>query len=121
LLPEEVKDGNARALQRKYMPQLKAIGAELEAHRFPYHFYFSRVLDIDEERQIRAAQRSIRFEKYQGHTVLAITGNYFAAYSGELMGKERARQKDNGRCGDPDSAFGGAAFRRGRQLRLVRD
>jgi len=93
LLPEEVKDGNARALQRKYMPQLKAIGAELEAHRFPYHFYFSRVLDIDEERQIRAAQRSIRFEKYQGHTVLAITGNYFAAYSGELMGKNERVKK----------------------------
>ena len=47
LLPEEVKDGNARALQQKYLPQLKAIGAELEAHRFPYHFYFSRMLDID--------------------------------------------------------------------------
>lgn len=93
LLPEEVKDGNARALQQKYLPQLKAIGTELEAHRFPYHFYFSRMLDIDEERQIKADQRSIRFEKYQGHTVLAITGNYFAAYSNVLMGKNERVKK----------------------------
>jgi hypothetical protein len=93
LLPEEVKDGNARALQQKYMPQLKAIGEELEAHRFPYHFYFSRMLDIDEERQIKADQRSIRFEKHQGHTVLAITGNYFAAYSSVLMGKNERVKK----------------------------
>jgi len=41
---------NARALRQKYLPQLRTIGNELEAHRFPYHFYFSRVLDIEEER-----------------------------------------------------------------------
>jgi hypothetical protein len=93
LLPEEVKDVNARTLQQKYMPQLRTIGNELEVHRFPYHFYFSRVLDIEEERQLKADQRSIRFDKFQGHTVLAISGNYFAAYSGEMMGKNERVKK----------------------------
>jgi hypothetical protein len=62
-----------------------AIGTEIEAHKFPYPFYFSRVLDVDLPKMQLADQRSIRFDIYKGQTVLEITGNYYAAYSADRM------------------------------------
>jgi hypothetical protein len=58
-----------------------------------YPFYLSRKLDLDEGKQKWADQRSIQFDRYKGNIVLKITGNYFAAYSGEKMNSDqRARQ-----------------------------
>ena len=62
-----------------------AIGSEIEAHKFPYAFYFSRVLDVDVDKIQTADQRSIRFDIYKGQTVLEVTGNYYASYSADLM------------------------------------
>ena len=62
-----------------------AIGTEIEAHKFPYPFYFSRVLDVDLAKMQLADQRSIRFDTYKGQSVLEITGNYYAAYSADRM------------------------------------
>lgn len=86
----EIEDRAARILQQRYLSQLNAIGDEIHNHPFPYPFYLSRLLDIDEKRQQKVDQRSIRFDRFNGRTVLEITGNYYAAYSGELMDK-RAR------------------------------
>ena len=74
--PVEIKDPALRALQFKYMDDLKAIGADINNSSFPYPFYLSRKLDLDEQQQKSADQRSIRFDQYNGRTVLAITGNY---------------------------------------------
>lgn len=90
--PVEIKDPALRALQFKYMDDLKAIGAEIDNSSFPYPFYLSRKLDLDEQQQKAADQRSIRFDQYNGRTVLAITGNYYAAYSADQINKDsRAR------------------------------
>jgi hypothetical protein len=90
--PVEIKDPALRALQFKYMDDLKAIGAEINNSSFPYPFYLSRKLDLDEQQQKSADQRSIRFDQYSGRTVLAITGNYYAAYSADQINKDqRAR------------------------------
>ena len=92
LAPVEIKDPELRSLQVEYMDDLKAIGAEINNTSFPYSFYLSRKLDLDEPQQKVADQRSIRFDQYNGRTVLAITGNYYAAYSAEQLNKEqRAR------------------------------
>jgi hypothetical protein len=88
----EVHDPAARRLQQRYLKELTSIGAEVQAHPFPYNFYLSRLLDIDEPRQLKADQRSIRFDKYHDRVVLEITGNYYAAYSEAVMDK-RARVK----------------------------
>jgi hypothetical protein len=61
------------------------MGGQIEAHKFPYPFYFSRVLDVDLEKQKQIDQRSIRFDTRDGQTVLEITGNYYASYSGDRM------------------------------------
>ena len=90
--PVEIKDPALRALQFKYMDDLKEIGTEINNSSFPYPFYLSRKLDLDEQQQKSADQRSIRFDQYSGRTVLAITGNYYAAYNADHINKDqRAR------------------------------
>jgi hypothetical protein len=93
LSPAEVADSSIRALQQAHLDDLHAITSALAKHEFPYHFYFSRKLDLTEKVQERSDQRSIQFDKFQGQVVLKITGNYFAAYSTEKMtNEERARR-----------------------------
>jgi len=71
----ELSDPTAQHLQQRHMQVLLDIGAQIESHKFPYRFYFSRVLDLDLQQQIQADQRSIHFDNYKGRTVLQITGN----------------------------------------------
>jgi hypothetical protein len=93
LSPEEIRDPNLRELQKRYWGELKQISVAIYNHDFPYHFYFSRTLDLSEKDQHSSDQRSIQFDRYRDRTVLKITGNYFASYSAELMQPhERARQ-----------------------------
>ncbi len=93
LTPFEVKEPAAHRLQQRWLAQLNVIGSEIQAHEFPYKFYLSRQLDIDETRQLQVDQSSIHFEKYNGQLVLEITGNYYAAYSDQLMSKEARAKK----------------------------
>ena len=91
--PPEIRDPKLRELQKKYLPELGKIGPKISQHQFPYRFYFSRKLDLGEEQQRGADQRSIRFDTFQGRTVLEITGNYYASYSATRMDtQERARR-----------------------------
>jgi len=83
--PVELPDPKAQRLQQRYLQTLMAIGTDIEAHKFPYPFYFSRVLDVDLPKMQVADRRSIRFDVYNGQTVLEITGNYYAAYSADHM------------------------------------
>ena len=93
LAPAEITDEAARGLQQKYFFDLKTIATSVNGHSFPYHFYFSRVLDLTERQQQSSDQRSIQFDHFQGKLILKVTGNYFASYSDEAMDREkRARQ-----------------------------
>lgn len=93
LSPAEIMDPTLRGLQQSHLAELHAITKTLEGHSFPYHFYFSRQLDLSEREQERVDQRSIQFDNFRGQVVLKITGNYFAAYAAERMTREdRARQ-----------------------------
>ena len=93
LSPTEITDPTIRGLQQSHLADLTEITAAIAGHTFPYHFYFSRSLDVSEREQERSDQRSIQFDRFHGQIVLKITGNYFAAYSAALMTKEeRARR-----------------------------
>lgn len=75
------------------MDDLKQLGAAILALPTDYPFYLSRKLDLDQDKQKWADQRSIQFDRYKDKVVLKITGNYFAAYSNEkLNSDQRARQ-----------------------------
>ncbi len=91
--PSEIKDHDLRSLQQQYIEDLKQLGEEVTTLQFQYPFYLSRKLDLDETQQQRAPQSSIQFNRYNGQVVLAITGNYFAAYSSQKLNQDqRARQ-----------------------------
>jgi hypothetical protein len=91
LTPAEIKDPDLRSLQQQYMNDLKLVGQDILALPLEYHFYLSRKLDLDESQQQQADQRSIRFDRYNGQTVLAVTGNYYAAYPETIGADQRAR------------------------------
>ncbi|MGA7318139.1 MAG: hypothetical protein WBX22_29710 [Silvibacterium sp.] len=75
------------------MSQLKQVGQNIAAYHFNYPFFFSRKLDVDEHQQQRMDQHSIRFERFDGATVLGISGNYYGAYSAVKFNEEmRARE-----------------------------
>src|SRR5215472_3934281 len=91
--PVEIKNPEMRTLQSKYLEELKALGTDITNTSFPYPFYLSRKLDLDEQQQKTSEQRSIRFDQFNGQTVLAVTGNYYAAYSADHLNKDqRARE-----------------------------
>jgi hypothetical protein len=85
LSPLEIDDPGARALQQRYAAELRASAEDLQALHFPYAFYFSRQLDLDERDQKKYDSASVRFDIYSNQKVLEITGNYYAAYTGERM------------------------------------
>ncbi len=90
--PAEIKDPALRSLQQQYMDDLRRVGEDVLANQFEYPFYFSRKLDLDEQQQKGSDQASIRFDHYNDRTVLAITGNYYAAYSADKFSQDqRAR------------------------------
>jgi hypothetical protein len=91
LTPAEIKDPDLRSLQQQYMNDLKLVGQDILALPLGYRFYLSRKLDLDESRQRQADQRSIRFDRYNGQTVLAVSGNYYAAYTEKIGADQRAR------------------------------
>jgi hypothetical protein len=88
-----IKDPQSRLLQQRYQEQLGELAADAAAVRFPYPFYFSNTLDIDEVKQKQLPQGSIHFDRLHGQTVLAITGNYYVSYAtSQLSANRRARQ-----------------------------
>jgi hypothetical protein len=89
----EMTDPTLRALQERSFADLKTVGQNIAGHQFSFPFYLSRRLDIDEKIQKRTDQHSIRFEHYNGATVIAISGNYYGAYAADKFNAEqRARQ-----------------------------
>ncbi len=88
-----IKDPQGQLLQQRYMDQLQQISQEAATLHFPYPFYFSEKLDVDEIRQKQLPQVSIHFDRFNGETVLQITGNYYAAYSAKVMGPNQRSRK----------------------------
>jgi hypothetical protein len=88
LSPAEITDPAISNLQKTYQTELHAITTALAGHQYPWHFYFSRKLDLTEREQQESDQRSIQFDRFRGQVVLKITGNYFAAYSADRMTRQ---------------------------------
>lgn len=93
LSSSRIKDPYCQSLQQKYSTQLQQFGADAAGLRFPFPFYFSQTLDIDEARQKQLPSGSIHFDRFGGKVALQITGNYYAAYSSPtLSGNQRTRR-----------------------------
>jgi hypothetical protein len=91
--PNQIKDLRLRSLQVLYNRQLIDLGEDILSLQFDYPFYLSTRLDLELAQQQKEVQHSLRFERYEEQTVLAITGNYFVAYSEDkISGQSRAQQ-----------------------------
>jgi hypothetical protein len=89
----KVSDPAAKLLQQRHILALQQLSSDLSKVQFPYPFYFSQVLDVDEAKQKQLPLGSLHFESFNGQTVLAITGNYYISYSyASMTGNERARK-----------------------------
>lgn len=89
----KIADPECRNLQRLHAGELQQIAADAAALRFPFPFYFSQALDVDEARQKQLPQGSIRFERVKGQVALAVSGNYYISYSADaLTQNQRARR-----------------------------
>lgn len=89
--PVEIQDPQLQTLQRQNIGSLKLVGQQILGLHFEFPFYLSRKLDIDQQQQMRTDQSSIRFDRYDGQIVLAISGNYYAAYSQKFDEEQRAK------------------------------
>jgi hypothetical protein len=91
--PSEIADSELRIMQEQSMASLVQVGGEIRSNHFAYPFYLSRKLDIDEQTQKRSDQHSIRFERFNDQVVVAVTGNYYAAYLEDKVSEgDRARE-----------------------------
>ncbi|HSM87350.1 MAG TPA: hypothetical protein VLT16_14430 [Candidatus Limnocylindrales bacterium] len=89
----KVSDPASRLAQKQYSRQLQQLASDASALRFPYPFYFSQALDVDEAQQKQLPQGSIHFDQFNGQTVLEITGNYYISYSTQMLNaNQRARK-----------------------------
>ena len=89
----EITDPAAQQLQTNHMAQLRAIAGTIQAHQFPFPFYFSRTLDIEQKQMDRADQRGIHFDRYNNQLMLVMTGNYYVSYAGVQVEKnDRVRK-----------------------------
>lgn len=89
----KVSDPAARLLQQQYITQLQQLASATSSLHFPYPFYFSQTLDIDEAKQKLLPRGSIHFDNFNGQTVLAITGNYYISYANDMVtSNQRARR-----------------------------
>lgn len=81
----QIKDAEAQRLQTREMAKLQDLARIVQPHQFPYDFYFTGVLDVPEKDMRRVDQNSIRFDRFDNELVLAITGNYYAAYAADRL------------------------------------
>ncbi|HWZ42899.1 MAG TPA: hypothetical protein VNW97_05455 [Candidatus Saccharimonadales bacterium] len=89
----KIKDPYSQSLQQKYAGPLQQLSGDAAGIHFPFPFYFSQTLDVDEVKQKQMAQGSIHFDRFNGQEILQITGNYYASYSATAMSAGlRARQ-----------------------------
>ncbi len=91
--PSSIPDPALRSLQQRYFKELTDVGAQISALPFPNRLYLSPALDVGERTQKNPDRRSLRFATFNGETVLAVTGNYYAVYPRDQMDtNERIRQ-----------------------------
>jgi len=89
--PNEILNPQLKALEKQYLPQLKAINQEIAKAHFPFTFYLSRQVGLDPAQQLEADTRGLEFVRFRDRVVLKATGNYNAAYdSKQFTRNERA-------------------------------
>ena len=83
--PAEIVNPSLKAAEQAYMPQLAAVNRAIAGATFPFTFSLSRFAGLDPKEQAGADARGLEFVHFHDRLVLKATGNYNAAFSGELL------------------------------------
>lgn len=83
--PAEILNPRLKALEQAYLKQLVAANQSIAKMEFPFTFYLSRYAGLDPKDQAAADRRGLEFVKFHESLVLKATGNYNAAYNGDLL------------------------------------
>jgi hypothetical protein len=83
--PAEILNPKLKALEQAYLKQLVSANQTIAKTQFPYTFFLSRYAGLDPKDQAGADRRGLEFVKFHDSLVLKTTGNYNAAFSGELL------------------------------------
>jgi hypothetical protein len=83
--PDEIVNPELKAVEQKYLQQLKTLNREIAAATFPFSFFLSRQVGLDPSQQVEADSRGLEFTKFHERVVLKVTGNYNAAYNADLV------------------------------------
>jgi hypothetical protein len=78
--PSEILNPDLKILEETYFQQLKTLNQSITKAKFPFPFYLSRFVGLDPAQQAEADSRGLEFVRFQGLTLLKVTGNYNAAY-----------------------------------------
>ncbi len=83
--PAEILNPALKAAERDYLSQLIAVNRAIAGIGFPFHFSLSRYAGLDPKDQAGTDARGLEFVYFHDRLVLKTTGNYNAAFSGELL------------------------------------
>ncbi|MGH9773897.1 MAG: hypothetical protein ACRD50_03000 [Candidatus Acidiferrales bacterium] len=83
--PAEILNPDLKAAETKYLTQLKTLNREIAATKFPFSLVLSRYVGLDPAQQVETDSRGLEFVRFHDRIVLKITGNYNAAYNGDLL------------------------------------
>jgi len=83
--PAEILNPRLKALEQAYLKQLVAANQAIAKMEFPFTFCLSRYAGLDPKDQAAADRRGLEFVKFHESLVLKATGNYNAAFSGDLL------------------------------------
>ena len=82
--PDEIRDRELKALEKTYLPQLRAANTEIAQLHLPFTFQLNRYVGLEPTQQA-ADTRGLEFVKFHDRIVLKVTGNYSAAYNAVLL------------------------------------
>ena len=89
--PTEVMNPRARANEKKYLPELKALQQAIGTAKFPFSFRLARYLNAKPGQRAALDSDGIEFVYFQHQVVLKVSGLYKAAFdSAQLSENERA-------------------------------
>ena len=89
-------------LQEKYFQQLQTIGADVQAHVFPYSSISAACSTWNSHSNIEPTSVRSVLTNYGGMTVVELTGNYFAVVLLGTGGQDPSRPADLSGCNAAD-------------------
>jgi hypothetical protein len=91
--PAEIINPQLRTLEETYLKKLTTINGAVAGMKFPFPFFLSRHVGLAPKEQLAADKRGLEFVKFNGRTVMKLTGNYNAAFNADQLTSNQRSSK----------------------------